>query len=69
VSSLVLTSRGYDIYHLIILLLNYIVGDVGPISKIVHDSTKMKFVNGNLVESMGLTSGIRKVTAIQVFVS
>jgi hypothetical protein len=64
-----LTIRGYSIYHFLILLPNYIVDDVGPISKIVHDSTKVKFVNENFVDAMGLTSGIQKVTAIQVFVS
>uniref|UniRef100_A0A0A9DG31 Adenine DNA glycosylase n=1 Tax=Arundo donax TaxID=35708 RepID=A0A0A9DG31_ARUDO len=35
--------------------------DVDGLCKMGHDSTKLKFVDASSVESMGLTSGIRKV--------
>ncbi|GJN39795.1 hypothetical protein PR202_gb28937 [Eleusine coracana subsp. coracana] len=43
-----------------LLILN-LKDEVGPVCSMVHGSEKLKLVNENSVESMGLTSGIRKV--------
>ncbi|TVU43590.1 hypothetical protein EJB05_10071, partial [Eragrostis curvula] len=43
-----------------LLILN-LKDNVDPVCKTVHDSAKLKFVDESSVESMGLTSGIRKV--------
>lgn len=49
------------------LLTNYIVDGVDRLCKKEADNTKLKLVNESSVESMGLTSGIRKVTPTDVF--
>lgn len=49
------------------LLTNYIVDGVDQLCKKEDDCTKLKFANESSVESMGLTSGIRKVIATGVF--
>ncbi|KAF8768552.1 hypothetical protein HU200_007507 [Digitaria exilis] len=50
------------------LLTNYIVDGVDQLSKKEDDRTKLKFANKSSVESMGLTSGIRKVyNMVQAF--
>lgn len=43
------------------MLTNYNVDGVDRLCKKGADSTKLKLVNESCVESMGLTSGIRKV--------
>ena len=49
------------------LLTNYILDGVDRQCQKEDDSTKLKFVNESSVESMGLTSGIRKVIVTEVF--
>lgn len=44
-----------------------IVDDVGQLCNKGQYSTKLKFVDESSVDSMGLTSGIRKVITIQIF--
>ena len=50
------------------LLTNYNVDGVDRLCKKGADSTKLKLVNESSMESMGLTSGIRKVTPTEAFI-
>jgi A/G-specific adenine glycosylase len=53
--------------HFVMLQSNSsILGEVGQVCNKGQDSMKLKLVDESSIDSMGLTSGIRKVIAVQM---